>query len=63
VLKENPEQWKDEYMQNNKTLPGFLALLKNLLEKDYSDAIRCGFQTCGQYPLCPGEGSGQTVSG
>jgi hypothetical protein len=44
-------------MEKNKnftTLPKqeFPALLKKLLEKDYSDAICSGFQTCGLYPLC-----------
>jgi hypothetical protein len=53
--------WKDECMktgQNSATLPKqvFPTLLKKLMEKDYSEAIRSGFESCGLFPLNPKKG-------
>lgn len=48
--------WKEECMRHNRnfaTLPKkeFPALLKKLMEKDYSESIKSGFACCGIFPF------------
>lgn len=48
--------WKEDCFKNNKnfaTVPKseFPALLAALMEKDYSESIRSGFDACGLYPF------------
>lgn len=48
--------WKDDCQRTNKnfaTLPKkeFPALLRKLMEKDYGESIRSGFESCGIHPF------------
>jgi hypothetical protein len=49
-------EWKDDYMRRGENYTGipkmkFPGLLKELMEKDYSESIRSGFKTTGLFPL------------